>query len=285
MSSTSEMYSPGTELIYYIGGRVHPSFADTIHPATSVTVVTDGNVFITAGIGAGTIMKYVDWLILAGGKPILSSTPIPQFAGLRTPAIGTKFKWILNQETYRIAIQTADGVLQVKSITDGGADVHDDACACNGCLYNYRLPLKKTFFINEDFWRSSLPHGGIVTTTMPGPRSKGEQLAQAHNPYEDDRDKLQEYMRRFNIRSKAVEDGMHSYINTPGEARIRAVIGDKVYEVAVKGDKIVSDIALCEMVPFAPVRLFESIAHITSSLGKPSFYVRHYGRKVQLPNM
>ena len=284
MSSTSEMYSPGTQLTYYIGGRVHPSFADTIHPATSVTVITDGNVFITAGIGAGTIMKYVDWLILAGGKPIPSSTPIPQFAALRAAAIGTKFKWILNEETYRIAIQTADGVLQVKSITDGGAEVHDDACACNGCLYNYRLPLKKTFFVNEDFWRSSLPHGGIITTTMPGPRSKGERMAQAHNPYEDDRNKLQEYMRRFNIRSKVIQHKNMLCMRMHGTPRLRAVIGDIEYDVGLKGTPLASHIAV--RAPFAPVRLFESIEHMTYCLGgKPSFYVRYYGRKIQLPSM
>jgi len=284
MSSTSEMYSPGTQLTYYIGGRVHPSFADTIHPATSVTVITDGNVFITAGIGAGTIMKYVDWLILAGGKPIPSSTPIPQFAALRAAAIGTKFKWILNEETYRIAIQTADGVLQVKSITDGGAEVHDDACACNGCLYNYRLPLKKTFFVNEDFWRSSLPHGGIVTTTMPCPRSKGERMAAEHNPFEDDRDKLQEYMRRFNIRSKVIVHKNRICIKTHGKARLRAVIGGVDYDVALEGTPVASNIAVRE--PDGSVYLFNSIAYMTRSLGgKPSFYVRYYGRKIQLPSM
>ena len=281
---SSQSFPAGTELIYYIRGNVHPSFADTIHPATSVTVVTDGNVFVTAGIGAGTIMKYADWLILAGGKPIPSSTPVPYFTS-QPSAIGTKFKWILNEETYRVAIQTAKGVLQVKSVTDGGGEVHDDACACDRCLYNERLPLKTTLFHNEDEWRASLPHGGIITTTMPGPRSKGERMAQADNDFIDSRDKLHEYMRRFNVRSKVVEHGIQYYMKTPSAARIRAIIADKVYEVALKGGELASDIALREMVPFAPVRLFKNANHITRVLGKPSFYARYYGRKIQLPSI
>lgn len=280
---SSQSFPAGTELIYYIRGNIHPSFADTIHPATSVTVITDGNVFVTAGIGAGTIMKYVDWLILAGGKPIPSSTPVPYFTS-QPSAIGTKFKWILNEETYRVAIQTANGVLQVKSVTDGGGEVHDDACYCNRCLYSTRLPLKQTLFADEDAWRATLPHGGVITTTMPGPRSKGERMAQAHNPYEDDRDKLQEYMRRFNIRSKVIQHKNMLCMRMHGTPRLRAVIGDIEYDVGLKGTPVASHIAV--RAPFAPVRLFESIEHMTYCLGgKPSFYVRHYGRKVQLPSI
>ena len=280
---SSQSYPAGTELMYYIQGNVHPSFADTIHPATSVTVITDGNVFVTAGIGAGTIMKYVDWLILAGGKPIPSSTPIPYFTS-EPSAVGTKFKWILNQETYRVAIQTAKGVLQVKSVTDGAGEVHEDACVCDRCLYNERLPLKTILFHNEDAWRSSLPHGGIITTTMPGPRSKGERMAQAHNPYEDDRDKLQEYMRRFNIRSKVIQRKNRICIKTHGKARLRAVIGGVEYDVALEGSPVANHIAVRE--PGGSVYLFNSISYMTRSLGgKPSFYVLHYGRKVQLPSI
>ena len=116
----------------------------SVKPATNVTVITDGNVFVTEGLGAGTIMKYADWLILAYSEPIVVSVPIPTSAMKNSLSdIGTKFKWILNEETYRVAIQTADGVLQVKSVTDGGGDVHNDACDCNRCLYNTsgRLPL------------------------------------------------------------------------------------------------------------------------------------------------
>ncbi len=253
--------------------------------ATHVTVITDGNVFVTEGLGAGTIMKYADWFILAGQEPIPLASMTPKLPITTTSAIdiGTKFKWILNEETYRVAIQTKEGVLQVKSVMDGAGDVHSDACCCDRCLYGTgRLPLKQTLFVNEDSWRASLPRGGIITTTS-GQRSKGEQMAQAHNEYIDSRDKLQEYMRRFNVRSTVVEHGFQSYMKTPAKARIRAIIEDKVYEVALKGDRIASHIALREMVPFAPVRLFKSMNDITRDLGKPSFYALHYGRKIQLP--
>jgi hypothetical protein len=173
--------------MYYID-NVHPISMESVKPATSVTVITDGNVFVTGGLGAGTIMKYADWLILTDSEPIMVTqpssqpssqpgfTPIPGYTPLsRQLAIGTKFKWILNEETYRVAIQTAKGVLQVKSVTDGGGDVHSDACDCDRCLYSTgRLPLKQTLFANEDFWRSSLPRGGIITATMPDRRTKGE---------------------------------------------------------------------------------------------------------------
>jgi hypothetical protein len=272
----SHTYTPGTKLTYCTD-------ASSVNPATKVTVITDGNVFVLEGLGAGTIMKYADWLIIAGLEPIPMTTPLP--VPTHTIDIGTKFKWMLNEETYRVAIQTADGVLQVKSVTDGAGDVHGDACYCVRCLYSTgRLPLKQTLFANEDSWRASLPRGGIITTTS-GPRSKGEQMAQAHNEFIDSRDKLQEYMRRFNVRSKVVEHGIQCYMKTPAAARIRAIIANKVYEVALKGDKIASDIALREMVPFAPVRLFKAVNHITRDLGKPSFYALHYGRKIQLPNM
>ena len=274
----SHTYTPGTKLTYCTD-------ASSVNPATKVTVITDGNVFVLEGLGAGTIMKYADWLILAGLEPIPMTTPLPLALPTSAIDIGTKFKWMLNEETYRVAIQTADGVLQVKSVTDGAGDVHGDACYCDRCLYSTaRLPLKQTLFTNEDSWRASLPHGGIITTTS-GPRSKGEQMAQAHNEFIDSRDKLQEYMRRFNVRSTVVEHGIQCYMKTPAAARIRAIIGVKVYEVALKGDKIVSDIALREMVLFAPVRLFKSIADIKRVLGTPSFYALHYGRKIQLPNM
>ena len=51
-------YYPSTQL--YHNGQ-NPSRA---------TVVTDGNVMITYGLGAGTIIKLADWLILAGGAEI-----------------------------------------------------------------------------------------------------------------------------------------------------------------------------------------------------------------------
>ncbi len=171
MSST-EIYTPGTELTHYAGD------CESNQVATCVTVLTDGNVFITGGIGAGTIIKYVDWLILAKGKPLCVSTPIPGLPTLvaERPSvpIGTKFEWRLTAETYRIAVQTAKGVLQVKSVTDGGGEVHPSTCReCTPCRELAmtppapwaRRPLMKTMFANEDAWVASLPEGGLVMAT------------------------------------------------------------------------------------------------------------------------
>jgi len=78
-----------------------------------------------------------------------------------------KFKWILNEETYRIARKMPDGrVLQVKSVTDGGGDCHDNCCPCKPCTklnmalsppWLIRRPLKKIYFADEKAWLASLP--------------------------------------------------------------------------------------------------------------------------------
>jgi len=90
--------------------------------------------------------------------------------------IGTKLKWFLNDETYRIAVVKAYGVLQVKSVTDGGGHCHDNKCICTACQEFYlvprppwrtRLPLKITKFANEFAWRVSLPKGGKILITLP----------------------------------------------------------------------------------------------------------------------
>jgi hypothetical protein len=49
--------------------------------------------------------------------------------------VGTKYKWThkTNPETYRVAIQTKDGILQVKAVTDGRLHVHEDCNNCDAC--------------------------------------------------------------------------------------------------------------------------------------------------------
>ena len=89
--------------------------------------------------------------------------------------VGDKIKWELNEETYRIAVFTDKGLLQVKSITDGGAETHSKDCNCGPCWeHNHnapwrpRLPLAKAFFETESAWRASLPQGGKLYTKSPG---------------------------------------------------------------------------------------------------------------------
>jgi hypothetical protein len=78
----------------------------------------------------------------------------------------------LNDETYRIARKLTDGrMLQVKSVTDGAGDCHNDGCRCTPCAelraeapWRTRRPLKKTYFPDEFAWLKSLPQdtGHIV---------------------------------------------------------------------------------------------------------------------------
>ena len=70
-----------------------------------------------------------------------------------------KLKWIVDENTYRVAVETATGlILQVKSVTDGGGEVVEGTeRSING-----RYPLKKTYFDTEEDWRASLPEGGRI---------------------------------------------------------------------------------------------------------------------------
>ncbi|NBO56528.1 MAG: hypothetical protein EBU84_18485 [Actinobacteria bacterium] len=107
--------------------------------------------------------------------PVASATPLPTASAAPPPAIGSKLRWTLGPETYRVAIMTAKGVLQVKSVTDGAGEVHPAAtCECLTCreLRQWaptwpRRPLKKTLFADEAAWRASLPTGGSVEITPP----------------------------------------------------------------------------------------------------------------------
>jgi hypothetical protein len=71
--------------------------------------------------------------------------------------IGTKLKWISNDnnETYRVAIVTKDGICQVKAISEGGADCYYDDTT--GKRY-----LTKRTFDSEASWLEALPQGGQV---------------------------------------------------------------------------------------------------------------------------
>ena len=115
---------------------------------------------------------------LAAASPSTSSN-VPE---LRFPPplpqrhVGDKLKWELNDETYRIAVFTKKGLLEVKNVKDGGAAVHND-CKCDACWeFNHnapwrpRLPLAKAFFETESAWRASLPQGGNILTNYVSTR-------------------------------------------------------------------------------------------------------------------
>lgn len=183
----------------------------------TATVLTEDKVMVTSGLGTGQMMKLADWIILAHGarivelyiplddsmpelepvaqpEPVVPAmvSPVPE---LKPLAIGCKLRWTLNQETYRVAIQTDKGVLQVKSVTDGAGECHEDGCTCTPCAelrmvppapWRTRRPLKKMLFANEITWKASLPEGGTIEITGPAPKiaPSNPQVAAAMSDYE-----------------------------------------------------------------------------------------------------
>ena len=75
-------------------------------------------------------------------------------------SIRTKLKWVsqFDPDTYRVAIITYKGVLQVKSVTNGWGEC--DTSYTLGGTY----PLIKKLFPSEEVWRASLPVGSITVT-------------------------------------------------------------------------------------------------------------------------
>ena len=217
-------YTPGTKL----------SHTDATRRAT---VLTGDNVMVTGGLGYGQMMKLADWIILADGAKIqeeyiplpkegdahsasgaeyipvpAASAPLHDAASDITPAppppaIGTRFHWTLGPETYRVAIMTAKGLLQVKSVTDGAGEVHPATCECLPCRQLRQWaptwpgrPLKKTLFADEAAWRASLPTGGSVVVTPPAKPLAEQKLAlvaQAPNDVE----KLKAAIMTYKIRT------------------------------------------------------------------------------------
>ena len=82
----------------------------------------------------------------------------------KTPAPACKkLKWFLNDDNYRVAVESSGGhIIQVKSVTGGVGEINTGAVrALNG-----RYPLKKTYFESEAEWRASLPQNGLTTVTL-----------------------------------------------------------------------------------------------------------------------
>lgn len=119
--------------------------------------------------------------------------------------VGTKLKWVLNDDTYRVAIVKKNGVLQVKAVEDGCGECHEDGCTCAPCWehinnspWRPRLPLKKTFFESEADWRNSLPSSGQIFITRPHINEKVlKQLCCAPLTAITDANKLKELECRF----------------------------------------------------------------------------------------
>lgn len=152
-------YTPGTRLV-------------SSNNSENAVVLSDGMVMANAcenGWRWRQMMKLDDWLLMSGGVKVIEAASPKQQEDAPAPAAapaplpkrpdGTKLRWVLGEETYRIAIATANGILQVKSVTDGEGD-----CLPNEGINSWgRARLKKTMFTTEEEWRASLPQGGQVT--------------------------------------------------------------------------------------------------------------------------
>jgi hypothetical protein len=138
-----------------------------------------------------------------------------QLNQVRKPAIvliGSKFKWISasNNQTYRIAIMTANGLLQVKSVVEG--TVECDTSRSIGGTH----PLIKTLFANEAEWRASLPQGNIELS-LPSKVSKEPHKEEAFLSLSDV-EKIDALISRYKIR--------HSIIMSPSrQQRLNDAIG------------------------------------------------------------
>ena len=141
-------YTPGTKLSY-----------DGERGKESCVVLTDGNVQVTKvwGEDRWQQMTLADWLILAEGLEVEEYIPLPKeplthvkdFKIPRQITVEDKFKWILSDDTYRVAVQTNKGFLEVKSVIDGVIERNE-------------IGLKKTMFPCFLDWALSLPEGGCI---------------------------------------------------------------------------------------------------------------------------
>jgi len=198
-------YAPGTRLIS--GNRVE-----------NATVLNNGMVMADAyenGWRWRSMMSLADWLLISGDVKIITDTPLASLAEAAiqqaeaAPApvplpkrpIGTKLRWVLGEETYRIAIATADGILQVKSVTDGAGE----CLPLPAGAYSWQTArLKKTLFPTEEEWRSSLPQGGEVTIVEPPPKNAPVIVQGA-----SDVEKVEQLAIRFKVRAGVYEQLSH----------------------------------------------------------------------------
>ena len=183
----------------YIPGTKLSSLAANLH----ATVLTDSKVMMTQGLGSGQIIKLEDWLILSGGDVTVFSNQNESVQGQapvqkeqeeekKTATLGSKFRWHMNSDNYRVAIMTSKGVLQVKSVTDG---ITSQAIG----------RVKTIMFADEAAWRASLPQGDAITKlTDPDNRSEVEKKIERTNLSVrglDDIQKLNGFINSFKIRT------------------------------------------------------------------------------------
>jgi hypothetical protein len=141
---------------------------------------------VTLGLGVGQMMTLEDWRILADGSKIVEERPAVPVASQPPAALGCKFRWTLDANNYRVAIMTAKGLLEVKSVVNGETD------------------FKKTLFPNEAAWRASLPLNDSGIIELSDPLAEKRRTDEAY-PRLSDVEKVAALMKRYKIRDEAWE--------------------------------------------------------------------------------
>ena len=197
-------YTPGTRLMSGNG-------------VEHATVLSDGMVMADAyenGWRWRSMMKLEDWLLISGDVKVINEAPfvpvgympaaapvqqesVPEPAPLPQRPVGTKLRWVLHADTYRIAIATANGILQVKAVNDRVSD-----CLPNETTRSWQLAkLKKAMFATEEEWRASLPNGGQVTIVELQQKNMPLVMAAA-----SDVEKVEQLSARFKVRAGVHEE-------------------------------------------------------------------------------
>lgn len=194
-------------------------------------------------------------------------------------AIGSKLKWIseLNPETYRVAVVTKKGILEVKRVTEGAGYCHDYlACKCRPCRdmaishklgvamppWQTQAPLVKTIYETEADWRGSLPWG-VLTIEPPPPLSDRALNKLCCKPLTmmTDAGRLEELEKRF-----------------PGGTFVLST--DRIYEIAYKPNSVYGDICCEEAHISAPF-----FWHFGGCEGKPKLMVEWRGMYIDLSHL
>ena len=137
--------------------------------SSACVVLTGDHVFVSSGLGANQRMPLADWKILIDGATIredfipLEETPAvetetkaqaqaqaQEFIATHFNPIGTKWVWKANAGNYSVAIQTKNGTLQVKKISEG-----------------IRHETQRQLFETCMAWSDSLPPGGTLSQILP----------------------------------------------------------------------------------------------------------------------
>jgi hypothetical protein len=195
---------------------------------------------------------------------------------LRKPAvvlIGSKFKWISasNTETYRIAIMTANGLLQVKSVVDGAIEC-DTSQSIGG-----KHPLVKKLFANEAEWRASLPQGNIELS-LPSKVSNEPHKEESFLDLSDV-EKIDALIKRYKIRHSIIMSESPQQRLNDAIGRLdyfRATINKLSYDDMLQQDLFSKNKGL-QWLLYSYSQHRKHVAHAGADADKPMYYYSRNG--------